>query len=116
MITADEITCWGRESTGYPLTAPVTLTEGEAFSLTLDRLDDYSDVSVCGPVMVDIQTINGLIQQVLPILSSCLQGAQMPYTFEFVPEVDGILQQVVMWVQPEPRVQDGVEKIDPGSP
>jgi len=106
VITADEIRAGGGESTGYPLTAPVTLTEGEAFALTLDRLDDYSDVSVCGQVMVDIQTINGLIQQVLPILSSCIQGMQMPYTYEFVPEVDGILQQVVMWVQPEPRDQE----------
>jgi YYY domain-containing protein len=104
----------------YRLTSPTILNQGEMYSLVLDISGGYRDIAVCSPLKIGIQTIDTYIQQDFPILSGCLQRGDLPYKFEFVSDVNGILGDIHLLVQVEQPVQVitpktlGVELVDPG--
>jgi len=110
IIGPDEIGKAGGAAFAYSLTEPVILDQGEFFSLALSVNEDLGNMIVCGPLILNFQTIDGFVQQELPVLSGCLQADALPTTFEFAPEVDGILKSISMTIQvqqadPEQRLQ-----------
>ena len=104
-IAPQEIKNGAGESYAYSLTEPVVLNQGEAFSLDLNVGDGYGVFEVCGPLTLNFLTVDGLSQQELALMPGCLPRSGLPYAFEFVADVDGILQDVVMTIrveEPEP--------------
>jgi YYY domain-containing protein len=93
------------EPTGYTLTDPVILSEGEVFSLVLDVSDGFREVAICGPVTISLQTLDVVVTQEFPILTGCLGRNDLPYSIEFTAESNGILETVYLSIQvekPEP--------------
>jgi YYY domain-containing protein len=89
------------EFTGYQITNPVIINQGETYFLRLDISDGFKNFYVCGPVTIGLRTLDGRVQQGLPITTGCLQRNDFPYIFEFVPEVNGIFREISMEIQVE---------------
>lgn len=100
-IKVDSSTSEASDATAYSFTSPVVLNQGDTYSLVLDVSEGFGDLAICSPLTIDIQTLDGNVQQEFPILSGCLPRGALPYSFEFVAEVNGILGEVYLQVQVE---------------
>jgi hypothetical protein len=74
-------------------------------------VDDGNGIlTVCGSILLDVQTIDGLIQHELPIESGCVQNEDMPFPIVFVSDVNGILKNVSMAITVNLPAQDARTK------
>ncbi len=112
VLNLDNGTIDGGDPTTYSLTRPVILDQGGTYSLELNVSDGFRGITICGPLTIGLQTLDGDVQQEFPILSGCLQRDDLPYIFEFVADVNGILGEVFMEVQvEEPKQVDSLKTL-----
>ncbi len=101
VISLEEIQAGGGEPTSYDFSDPGAIRQGETYDLTISTLDGYHDFQVCGPLIMNLLTIQGVQSHELPGSNTCLGRADLPHHFQFHAEVDGILQDVEMLIQVE---------------
>jgi YYY domain-containing protein len=119
-ISAQELYNGSGAPYAYTWQEPTALIQGETYSLALSLLNDYEDLAICGPLVLDIQTVSGPLQLELPLYAGCLGPADLPYPLQFGMDVTGILQNVSMTIQIEqPEIESqsktlAVEMVGPG--
>ncbi|HJR79750.1 MAG TPA: DUF2298 domain-containing protein [Anaerolineales bacterium] len=72
------------------------LTANQTYYLKLETAATEGQVNVCGPLTISIRAVDQTLEQVIDISTPCTIAPENPYTVPFVPQVDGILEAIVV--------------------
>lgn len=75
--------------------APV-LTANQTYYLQAELVSQEGRVNVCGALHFRIQAIGEITEQTVDASTPCTVTVDSPYMIEFVPQVDGLLDEVVL--------------------
>ena len=73
--------------------APV-LVANQTYYLQFDLVSPEGELNLCGDIRAILQAVDQTIEQTVAATAPCAIAADNPYTTMFIPEVDGVLQEI----------------------
>ena len=72
------------------------LTANQTYYLQLELASPQGSANICGDIHIFLQALDQTVEQTVNASAPCAVRADSPYVVTFVPQVDGVLNQVVL--------------------
>ena len=82
------------EAYSLSIKQPVNLIEGEPYSLRFELPVENPSLRFCGPIVLNIYTPDGIVEQSVNRPPGCLIQARLPYQTIFTPRINGSLLEI----------------------
>ena len=93
-ISEEDVLTASGDILSFSFDDPVILQMGKPYSLEFYITNQYDQFTICDPITLNLQSTQGQTRINLPVQMECMDNSDMPYTFIFEVDEDGILQQL----------------------